>query len=130
MPCRSGEKYLKKEMLSQHPIMLHNHHQSVARVLAYFPPILFFFNSLHICIGLILYQIHNLIYFLKTFCKVKTDANLLPSPPAALNFRIKGGRHEVYFILCWHAISVLHTSLKSHKNNYRIISTAFLKEAY
>lgn len=42
MPCRSGEKYLKKEMLSQHPIMLHNHHQSVARVLAYFPPILFF----------------------------------------------------------------------------------------
>lgn len=38
-----------------------------------------FFYSPHICTWLRLYQIHDLVYFLETLCKVRTDANLLPS---------------------------------------------------
>lgn len=88
----------------------------------------FFFEAEYIFMTR-LYQVHNLVAFLKTFCKVKAAVNLLPSP-GSLSFRMKWGYHEVHFILSWQVIHILHTSLKSRKNNYKIISRVFLKEAY
>lgn len=64
---------------------------------------------------------------LRTFYKVELRANLPSSSTASLNFRIKWGCQVIHFILLWHAISIVHTSLKSHKNNYKIINTAFFK---
>lgn len=77
-----------------------------------------------------LYRIHNLVSFLKTFCPVKAEAHLLPSSPPSLHFRIKWGCLRSTSLFGRHAISILHTSLKSHKNNYKTISAAFLKAAY
>ena len=75
-----------------------------------------------------LYQIHNLVIFLKNILWSQGRRQSSPPSPAALNFGMKWGSAVAHFILCWHAICFLHTSLKSHKNNYKIISTAFLKK--
>ena len=75
-----------------------------------------------------LYQIHNLVIFLKNILWSQGRRQSSPPSPAALNFGMKWGSAVAHFILCWHAICFLHTSLKSHKNNYNIISTAFLKK--
>lgn len=73
MPCISGEKIPEEGNAFSSSHMPDNHHESVAYVLAYFPPILFSFSTYLYMTEIItntqLDQIYNLVYFLKHFVK-------------------------------------------------------------